>query len=96
MNIAEPDVFAFDAKLEQHVQTSDPSGPATCRHDLNVLELFAGNVQCIGRSGSNDNGGPVLIVMKNGDVHPFAAQLFDDKAIGCFDVFQVYGAECWL
>ena len=35
----------------------------------------------------------MLVVVENRDVHPLAAQLFNDKTIGGFDVFQVDRAE---
>jgi hypothetical protein len=35
----------------------------------------------------------VLVVVEDGDVHPFPAQLFDDEAVGGLDILKVHRAE---
>ena len=53
-------------------------------------------MQRVGRRGANHDGGSVLIIVKDGDVHPLAADLFNDETIGRFDVFKIDGAKAWL
>ena len=92
-DIDEPDVFAFDAHFEQHVEAGDASGAAACAHNLDVFKALAGETKGVGGRGTDYDRGAVLIVVEHGDVHAFAAELFDDKAIGGLDIFEVDGAE---
>ncbi len=70
-----------------------PAAPPPVRDDLDVFELLARHVQRVGGRRPDDDGGAVLVVVKDGDVHPLAAQLFDDETVGRLDVFQVDRAE---
>jgi hypothetical protein len=38
----------------------------------------------------------VLVVVKNGDIHPLAESLLDLKAFRGFDILQIDPAERWL
>ncbi len=46
-------------------------------------------MQRVGGSSAHNNRGAVLVVVEHRNVHAFAADLFNDKAIGRFDVFEV-------
>ena len=96
VNVAEPDVFALHTKLQKHVEAGNPRRPTAGRNDLDVFEFLARNVQCVGCSSANNDGGAVLIVVKNPNIHPLAANFFDDKAIRRFDVFQIDCAKSGL
>ena len=93
MKIAEPHIFAFHAQLQQHVQAGDARRAAAGRDDLDVFKCLADHTQRIGGGGPHDNGGAVLVVVEDGDVHLLAAQFFHDEAFGRLDVFQVDGAK---
>ena len=92
-DVAEPDVLAFDAELQQHVQAGDPCRAATRGNDLDILEGFSGDMQRVGGCRADDDGGAVLVVVKDGDVHALATVFFNDEAVGCLDVFKVDRAE---
>ena len=92
-DVAQPHVFAFHAQFQQHVQTGNARSTATGRDDLDVLKLLTGKVQRVCRGGPHNNGCAVLIVVENRDVHPLAAQLFDDKTIRRLDVLKVNRAK---
>ena len=91
--IAEPHILALYAKLEQHVEAGNPCCPATGGDNLDILERLAGNVQRIGRRGTNDDGGAVLVVVEYWNIHSLTADFLDDEAIRRFDVFKVDRAE---
>ena len=93
-DIAEPDIFPFHAQLQQHVQAGNARRTTAGRDDLDILELFARDTQRIRGGRADDDGGAVLVVVKDGDIHPLAAQLFDDETVGRLDVFEVDRAEC--
>ena len=50
-------------------------------------------MQRVGDTGAYDDGGAVLIVVEDGDVHPLAAKSFNDKTIRRLDVFKVDRTE---
>ena len=89
VDIAEPDILAFDPQLEQHVEARNTCRPATRGHDLDIFEGLAGHVQRVLGCGPHDNSGAVLVIVENGDVHALAANAFDGEAVGRLDVFEV-------
>ena len=93
MDIAEPDIFTLHPKFQQHIQTSDARRPATGRNNLDVLEFLVGNEKRVFDCRTDHDRRAVLIVMKHWYVHAFAADTFDGKAIGGFDVLKVDGTE---
>ena len=50
-------------------------------------------MQRVGRRRPHDDGGAVLVVVKDRDVHALAAEPFDDEAVGRLDVLEVDRAE---
>src|SRR5581483_12473929 len=68
-------------------------GSGAVEDDFYVADTFANDFQSIEQSGSRNNGGAVLVVMEDGNLHRFLQRLFDVKAIGSLDVFEVDSAE---
>ena len=91
--VAKPDVLAFDAQLHQHLKAGDPRRAAAGGDDLDVLNALARDDHGIGGRSTDHDSGAVLIVVEDRDLHPLAAQLFDDEAVGGLDVFQVHRAK---
>jgi hypothetical protein len=50
-------------------------------------------VQRIDEAGGRDDGGAVLVVVEDRNVHQLAQALFDDEALGSLDVLKVDAAE---
>ena len=57
--------------------------------NLYPVNFFPDNLQCVDESSSADDRCPVLVIVKNGDVHHFFQLFFDVKAFGSFDIFKV-------
>jgi hypothetical protein len=93
VQVAEPDVLAPDAQLHQHLEAGDPRRAAAGGDDLDVLEPLARDMQRVGRRRAHDDGGAVLVVVEDGDLHPLAAEPLDDEAVGRLDVLEVDRAE---
>ena len=93
VDVAQPHVLAPDAQLQQHVEAGDPRRAAAGRDDLDVLKPLARDQKRVGRGRAHHDGGAVLVVVEDGDVHRLAAQFFHDEAVGRLDVFQVDRAE---
>ena len=62
-------------------------GAAAGRDDFDVFKFLAGYTQGVGRRRTDNNRGAVLIVVEHRDVHAFAADFLNDKAIRRLDVF---------
>src|SRR3546814_1516560 len=64
--------------------------------DADILEVAPGQVARIDQPGGGDDRGAVLVVVKDGDVHPFLQRRLDDEAVGRGDILQVDAAEARL
>ena len=93
MNIAEPDVFAFDAQFQQHVEAGDTRRATAGRDDLDVLKGFLRDEDRVLGGRADNDGGAVLIIVEHRDVHAFAADPFDDETVGGLDVFEIDRAK---
>ena len=51
-------------------------------------------MQRVNNARGGDDGGAVLIIMENWNIHAFAQLLLDDKTFRCFDVFKIDAAKC--
>ena len=91
--IAQPDILAPHAQLQQHVQAGDARRPAASGDDLDPVKPFARDMQRIGGRRPHDDGRAMLVIVEHRNVHPLAAQLFDDEAVGGLDVFQIDRAK---
>ena len=55
--------------------------------------LAVGQMAGVDQTGRRDDGGAVLIVVEDGDVHEFAQPLLDNEAFRRLDVLKVDAAE---
>ena len=51
-------------------------------------------MQGVQQRGGSDDGGAVLVVVENGDVHPLFQAVLDFKTLRRLDIFQIDAAEC--
>ncbi|MPL75487.1 hypothetical protein SDC9_21311 [bioreactor metagenome] len=93
VDVAQPDVLALHAELQQHVQAGDAGGAAAGRDDLDLVEFLARDPQCVRHRGADHDRGAVLVIVEHRDVHPLAADLLDDETVGGLDVLEVDRAE---
>src|SRR5690606_36538768 len=61
-------------------------------YQLRRLHVAAGDLQRVDQPGGGDDGGAVLVVVEDGNVHQLAQPLLDDEAFRCLDVLQVDAA----
>ena len=61
--------------------------------NLYVFQRTARKLARIDQSCRRDDGGAVLVIMKNRNVHPFFQRLFNDEAIRRGDIFQIDAAK---
>ena len=69
------------------------AAPAPLQTSFDRLEVAPGQMQRIDQAGGGDDGGAVLVVVEDGNVHQFAQPLLDDEAVGRLDVLEIDAAE---
>src|SRR5690606_18804705 len=96
VDIADRDMLARQAHADQQVEAGERrrSGPAGRQPDLR--DVLADDAKRIVNGRGDTDGGAVLIVMENRDIHPLTAEFLYDKAFGRLDIFQIDAAEGWL
>ncbi len=62
-------------------------------HELGLLDVAPGHFQRVEQAGRGDDGGPVLVVVEDRDVHQLLEPLLDDEAVRRLDVLEVDAAE---
>jgi len=91
--IGHPDVLARQSELDQQLQAGQ-GGCASARGDeLDVLDVLADDFETVEQGGAHHDGGAVLVVVEDGDLHPLAQLALDVEAVGCLDVLEVDAAE---
>ena len=96
MNIANGDILLAQAQCYQQVQTGERRRPGPTGRQPDLTDILVDNSKRAVNRRSNADGGPMLIIMKNRDIHALPAQLFHDKAFRRLDIFQIYAAKCRL
>ena len=61
-------------------------------HNLDVLQLLAGDVAGVDQAGGRDDGRAVLVVMEDGDVEQVLQLALDDETFRGLDVLQIDAA----
>ena len=79
-------------RLDQ-LDAGDRGGAGAVHHQLDVLDVAAGEVQRVDQAGGRDDRGAVLVVVEDRDVHQLAQPLLDDEALRRLDVLEVDAAE---
>ncbi|MCY1218873.1 hypothetical protein D9M72_308270 [compost metagenome] len=87
------DVLALHAEADHGVQAGNGSRAGAGHGQLHLADVLADHLQAIEQRRSRNNGGAVLVVMEDGDVHALAQLLLDVEAFRRLDVFQVHAAQ---
>ena len=94
--VGDPDVFAWHSQLDQHTQTRQRGSTCARGHQLHLGDVFVNHFQAVQNRCAHHNGGAVLVVMKDGNLHALAQFALDVKAVGRLDVFQVDATKSGL
>ena len=95
-DVGERHVVRRQAHRHQQVHASDGGGTGARRDQAHVGEVLLLQHQRVAHGGGDRDGGAVLVVVEDGDLHPFAQASLDDEAFRRLDVFEVDGAEGWF
>jgi hypothetical protein len=85
------DVLALHTQSDHHFHASDGSTRAG-DGDLDA-DVLADQFQAVQQGGRGDDGGAVLVIVEDRDVHAGRELLFDVEAFRRLDVFQVDAAQ---
>src|SRR5580658_939503 len=93
LGVAHEDVFAAHAQVHIMLRAGDAGGARAVEDHAYVADAFAGQVQGVQQRGAGDDGGAVLIVVEDGNLHGAAAFFLDVEAFGRLDILQIDAAE---
>ena len=93
--ITHDDIFMPHAHRLDEFGAGNGGGASAVYDDADFPHLTSGQRAGVDQPGGGDDGGAMLVIMKDGDVHPLFQRLFDDEAIGRGDVFQIDAAKAW-
>ncbi len=81
----------FPGNTEPHVMLRGRyrRGAGAGEDDPHLFYLLADDLERVEQRGAGDDGGAVLIVVKDGDAHRLPQRLLDVETIGSADVFEV-------
>ena len=80
LGVAEDEILGPEADRLQQFEAGDAGGAGAVADELGVRDFAAGQFERVDQARGGDDGGAVLIVMKNRDVHQLAQPLLDDEA----------------
>ena len=91
--VGDPDVFLRHPKMDEHVHAGNAGGTSAGVHDLDLVGLLADHRERVQERRADDDGGAMLVVMEDRDLHALAQGAFDDEAFGRLDVLEVDAAK---
>ncbi|CUI72341.1 Uncharacterised protein [Achromobacter xylosoxidans] len=92
-DVGDPDVFQRQPQVHHQVQAGQRGRAGARRHHLDLVDVLAHDLQAVDEGGGNGDGGAMLVVMEDGDLHALAQLALDGEAFRRLDVFQVDAAE---
>ena len=91
--VGDPDVLARHAELDQQAQAGERGRAGARGDELDLIDLLAADLQRVQHAGADDDGGAVLVVVEDRDLHPLAQRALDVEAVRRLDVLEVDAAE---
>ena len=93
LGVAHDHVVRLDAEGDGELGAGVGRGAGAVDDDADILDLLADEVEGVEQGGRGDDGGAVLVVVEDRDVHGLLQLFFDVEALGGLDVLQVDAAE---
>ena len=94
--IGDVNIFNGHSEADQKVQRGDGRRPRAGGHHLDQFQIFADKTQAVDQGSADTDGGAVLIIVKNRDLHACFQPVFDLEALRRLDILQVDAAKCRL
>ena len=93
LNIGHPDMLKRQAHLEQQGKTGQGRCTGAGGHQLNARDVLTDHLEAIENRSADNDGGAVLVVMEDRNLHALAQLLLDVEALRRLNVFEVNAAE---
>ena len=93
LGIAHNDIF--EAHSHEQFDDGNTRSARAAGNNGDFIQFFANNFQRVHESRQGNNGGSVLVVVKNGALEDAVLfqGIFNNKAFGSLDVFKVHAAK---
>ncbi len=90
--IAEDRVFMGHPHGFHQLKARDASRARAIAHELDVLYIAPRQMQRVDEPRNGDDGGAMLVIMENRNIHQLAQTAFNQKAVRSLDVFKIDAA----
>eukprot|EP01022_Parablepharisma_sp_SALTPOND_P023573 TRINITY_DN501_c0_g7_i1.p1 TRINITY_DN501_c0_g7~~TRINITY_DN501_c0_g7_i1.p1 ORF type:complete len:1271 (+),score=484.06 TRINITY_DN501_c0_g7_i1:9557-13369(+) len=87
------DVLALHTQADHHFHAGNRGRAGAGDGDLDCSDVLAHQFQAVQQGGRRDDGGTVLVIVEDRDVHARRQLLLDVEAFRSLDVFQVDAAQ---
>ena len=91
--VGDEGVLLPQSQIDQQVEAGQRRRTGAGADQLHVLDPLADDLQAVDHGRRRDDGGAVLVVVEDRDLHPLAKLRLDVEAFRRLDVFQVDAAE---
>ena len=93
VSIGQSDILPRQAHRNQQVNAGQRRSACTRGYQLRVAQRLALEHQRVLHRRRDHDGGAMLVIVKDGNVHPFLKAGFDREAFRRLDILQIDGAE---
>ncbi len=93
LGVAEEHVLRLEPHSLDEIEAGDAGRTRAVADERRFLDVAARELHGVQHAGRRDDGGAVLVVMEDRNVHEFAQAILDDEAFRRLDVFEVDAAE---
>ena len=87
--IGNKNIFNREAKINDQIQTGQRCRTSTRDHEFAFFQIFANDLETIHDRRTHDDGGAVLVIMKDRNLHPVTQLALDIETLGRLDVFEI-------
>jgi len=87
------DVPRVETDADQQVEAGDGRRTGTRADQLHLADVLAGDAHAVEYGGCGDDGGAVLVVVEDRNLHALAQLRLDVEAFGRLDVLKIDAAE---
>ena len=92
LGVAEDEILRAKTDRAQQFEAGDAGGAGAVADKLGGRDLAAGEFERVDQTGGGDDGGAVLVVVKDRNVEKLAQPLLDDEAFRRLDVLEIDAA----
>src|SRR5207237_326822 len=91
--VAQEDVLPRNAEPDVVLRRGDCRGAGAGEHDLQFRDVFADHLERVEQCSAGDDGGAMLVVMKDGNPQRLPERFFYIEAVWSADVLEVDAAD---